>query len=202
MAVKEKKILSYDIENSYGDIAVCGVDEAGRGPLCGPVYAAAVILPRGLVIEGLDDSKKLSEKKRELLFDEIIKDAEAYSIAFATVEEIDELNILNATMLAMRRAINGLKIKPDLALIDGNIARDMPVEAKTVIKGDSKSPSIAAASILAKVSRDRVCEELDRLYPEYGIAKHKGYCTAYHVEMLKKYGAAECHRKTFLKNIL
>lgn len=198
MGKTEKKELTYDIENSYGDLTICGVDEAGRGPLCGPVCAAAVILPRGLIIEGLNDSKKLSEKRREELFDEITEVAIDYSVAYASVEEIDSINILNATMLAMRRAINGLKKLPDLALIDGNAARNMPTKAVTVVKGDSKSPSIAAASILAKVSRDRLCAELDKKYPEYGIAKHKGYCTKLHMEMLEKYGPTECHRKTFL----
>jgi len=198
---KKKEVipLNYDIENSYGDIRICGVDEAGRGPLCGPVYAAAVVLPRGLTIDGLNDSKKISEKRRDLLFEEIKEKALDYSIAFATVEEIDNLNILNATMLAMRRAINGLKVKPELALVDGNMAREFPVKAVTVIKGDSKSPSIAAASILAKVSRDRFCDELDSQYPEYNIKKHKGYCTAEHMEILRKIGPSECHRKTFLK---
>ncbi len=182
-----------------GYTAVCGCDEAGRGPLCGPVVAAAVILPRGCVIEGLDDSKKLSEKKRERLFTEIIEKAVAYGIAEATPSEIDEINILNASLLAMRRAVDMLGVKADFALIDGNQSRGFDIDTETVVKGDSKSYSIAAASILAKVTRDRGCAELDRLYPEYGIAKHKGYPTKEHMDAVRKYGPAPIHRKTFLK---
>ena len=182
-----------------GFLAVCGVDEAGRGPLCGPVVAAAVILPPDAVIEGLDDSKKLTPKKRDLLFDEIQKKALAFCIAEASVEEIDKLNILEADLLAMRRAIAGLQIPADYALIDGNIARDFQIPARAVIHGDAISPSIAAASILAKVHRDRLCEELDRAYPQYGIAKHKGYGTPAHKEALRKYGPSPIHRKLFIR---
>ena len=182
-----------------GYTAVCGCDEAGRGPLCGPVVAAAVILPQDAVIEGLDDSKKLTEKKREKLFD-IIKDtAIAYAIAEATPEEIDEINILNASMLAMRRAVEMLPIKADFALIDGNCSRGFMIPTETVVKGDSKSYSIAAASILAKVTRDRGCIELDEKYPVYGIKKHKGYPTKEHMDAVRKYGPSPIHRKTFLK---
>ena len=182
-----------------GFIAVCGVDEAGRGPLCGSVVAAAVILPPDYIPEGLNDSKKLTAKKREALFDVICQNALAYSIAEATVEEIDALNILEADLLAMRRAIDGLQIKADFALIDGNIARDFQIPARAVIHGDALSPSIAAASVLAKVTRDRQCIELDRQYPEYGIAKHKGYGTKAHMDALRQYGPAPIHRKQFIR---
>ena len=184
---------------SEGFNSVCGVDEAGRGPLCGPVVAAAVILPLGLEIEGLNDSKKLSEKKREALFDVICEKAIAYSIAEASPAEIDEINILNASMLAMRRAVEGLGVKADFALIDGNCSRGFEIPTETVVKGDAKSASIAAASILAKVTRDRLCEELDREYPEYGIAKHKGYPTKDHMDAVRQYGPAPIYRKSFLK---
>lgn len=179
--------------------AVCGVDEAGRGPLCGPVVAAACILPAGLVIEGLNDSKKLTEKRREQLFDTIKEQALAYSIAEASVEEIDAMNILEADLLAMRRAISGLSIPADFALIDGNIARDFPIPARAVVHGDAICPSIAAASILAKVTRDRLCIELDRAYPQYGIAQHKGYGTKAHMEALRTYGPSPIHRKKFIR---
>lgn len=179
--------------------AVCGVDEAGRGPLCGPVVAAACILPMGYIPEGLNDSKKLTEKKREQLFDVIIQNALAYCIAEASVEEIDELNILEADLLAMRRAIDGLSIKADYALIDGNIARDFQIPAKAVVHGDAISPSIAAASILAKVTRDRKCLELDAQYPQYGIAKHKGYGTKVHMQALREHGPSPIHRKQFIR---
>ena len=182
-----------------GFLAVCGCDEAGRGPLCGPVVAAAVILPKGLEIDGLNDSKKLSEKKREALFEVIREKALAYAIAEASPEEIDEINILNASMLAMRRAVEALPIKADFALIDGNCSRGFDIPTETVVKGDAKSYSIAAASILAKVTRDRQCKELDRAYPEYGIAKHKGYPTKDHMDAVRKYGPAPIYRKTFLK---
>ncbi len=182
-----------------GFSAVCGCDEAGRGPLCGPVVAAAVILPRDVEIEGLNDSKKLSEKKRNLLFETIKEKAVAYGIAEATPEEIDNINILNASMLAMRRAVEQLETKADFALIDGNCSRGFEIPTETIIKGDSKSSSIAAASILAKVTRDKMCEELDREYPMYGIAKHKGYPTKDHMDAVRKYGAAPIYRKTFLK---
>lgn len=182
---------------------ICGVDEAGRGPLAGPVYAAAVILSPDRPIEGLNDSKKLSEKKREILFDEIIEKAEAYAIASASVEEIEQYNILGATYLAMTRAVEGLSQKPELALIDGNrIPPSLTVPAKTVVKGDAQSESIAAASILAKVSRDRVLLELDALYPQYGFAGHKGYGTAAHTAAIREFGPCPEHRPTFLRKIL
>ena len=184
---------------SEGFCAVCGCDEAGRGPLLGPVVAAAVILPRGLIIEGLDDSKKLTEKKREKLFDIIKEKAIAYCIAEASAEEIDGINILNASMLAMRRAVEGLSVKADFALIDGNCSRGFDIPTETVVKGDSKSYSIAAVSVLAKVTRDRGCVELDRLYPEYGIAKHKGYPTKDHMDAVRLHGPSPIHRKSFLK---
>ncbi|MBR3894472.1 MAG: ribonuclease HII [Clostridia bacterium] len=184
---------------AQGYSAVCGVDEAGRGPLCGPVVAAACILPAGLLIEGLNDSKKLTAKKRDALFDLIRENAISYCIAEACVEEIDRLNILEATLLAMRRAIDGLSVSADFALIDGNVARDFQIPAKAVIHGDAISPSIAAASILAKVTRDRQCEELDRLYPQYGIAKHKGYGTKAHMDALREHGPSPIHRKQFIR---
>lgn len=181
---------------------ICGVDEAGRGPLAGPVCAAAVILPQGLEIEGLNDSKKLTEKKREQLFDIIIEKAVDYSIAYGTLEEIEEHNILNATYFAMNRAINGLE-KVDFALIDGNrLPKDIKVPAATIVKGDAKSMSIAAASILAKVSRDRLLLEYDQKYPRYQFAKHKGYGTKLHTDLIKEHGPCEIHRLSFLKNIL
>jgi len=187
-----------------GFSTLCGVDEAGAGPLAGPVYAAAVILPRELDIPGLNDSKKLTEKKREALFDIITAQAVSYSVARVEAAEIDEMDILNARMLAMQRAIDGLSIKPDLALIDGN--RDhgsrYAVETPhvTIVGGDGKSASIAAASILAKVSRDRyVSTELDAQYPQYQFARHKGYGTRLHYEMLDRYGPCPAHRRTFLK---
>lgn len=184
--------------NEKGYLNVCGVDEAGRGPLAGNVVAAAVILPKGLVIDGLDDSKKLSEKKREALFDIIQKEAISFSVAWSTPSEIDELNILGATMLAMHRAVEGLDIPADFALIDGNTARGFYIPVKTIVKGDAKSPSIAAASILAKVTRDRQCLELDMKYPEYGFKKHKGYPTKDHMNKLREIGPCEEHRKSFL----
>ncbi len=195
-------MLEYQLENELyekGYTQVCGVDEAGRGPLCGPVVAAACILPCGLVIPGLNDSKKLSEKKREFLFEQIKAEAISYSIACATVEEIDELNILEATLLAMRRAIDGLDVKADFALIDGNVSRDFQIDAKAVVSGDATSPSIAAASILAKVTRDHMCVELDAAYPQYGIAKHKGYGTKVHMQALREYGPSPIHRKQFVR---
>lgn len=185
-----------------GPSLVCGVDEAGRGPLAGDVYAAAVILPEGLVIEGLDDSKKLTEKKRDSLFAEILRKAVDFSIATATMEEIEEINILRASLLAMKRAVEGLKIKPELALIDGNKAPNLDITAHTIVKGDGKSASIAAASILAKVARDRRMLELAAVYPEYGFETNKGYGTAYHVQKLKEHGPCAIHRQSFLKKIL
>lgn len=195
--------LSFENEaRKKGFAAVCGVDEAGRGPLMGPVCAAAVILPEGIELEGVNDSKKLSEKKREALFEVIKEKAVAWSVAFADVEEIEEVNILNATYLAMNRAIEGLSVPADYALIDGNrVPKDIKIECETVVKGDSKSLSIAAASILAKVSRDRLVLEYDKEFPEYKFADHKGYGTAAHIEAIKKYGPCKYHRPSFLKNI-
>ncbi len=181
---------------------VCGIDEAGRGPLAGPVYAAAVILKKGTVIDGVNDSKKLSAKKRDLLFDKIIDECECYSVGIATEKEIDEINILNATFLAMRRAVDGLDIKPDCALIDGNQKPHLDIEERTIVKGDGKSASIAAASIIAKVSRDRYMLEMAEKYPEYHFEQHKGYGTKLHYEMLEKYGISDIHRKSFLKKLL
>ncbi len=182
---------------------ICGVDEAGRGPLAGPVCAAAVILPEDLEIEGLNDSKKLSEKKREQLFGVITEKAVAYSVAYGILEEIEELNILKATFLAMERAVAGLSVKADFALIDGNkIPPNLSVPAAAIVKGDAKSMSVAAASILAKVSRDRLLMEYDKKYPEYQFAKHKGYGTKLHTDLIKQYGPCEIHRLSFLKNIL
>ncbi|MBQ1440412.1 MAG: ribonuclease HII [Clostridia bacterium] len=181
---------------------VCGVDEAGRGPLAGPVFAAAVVLHRGQIIDGANDSKKLSEKKREALFDIIISQAADYSIACVDEKTIDTINILQATYLAMFKAVSGLEVKPDICLIDGN--RKPPqieIPCRTIVKGDSLSMSIACASILAKVSRDRFMLELDRQYPEYNFARHKGYGTKLHIELLRKYGASPVHRRSFLKKI-
>lgn len=178
---------------------VCGMDEAGRGPLAGAVFAAAVILPQGLIIEGLNDSKKLSEKKRDKLFDVIKENAISYGIASVSAEEIDEINILNASMLAMRRAAEMLEPKPDAGLIDGNTSRGFTFYTETLVKGDSLSPSIAAASILAKVSRDRYMAELAEKYPEYNFAGHKGYPTKEHMDLVRKLGPCPEHRKTFLK---
>lgn len=182
---------------------ICGVDEAGRGPLAGPVYAAAVILSPEYPIIGLNDSKKLSEKKRETLYDIIIEEAVAYCIASASVDEIETYNILGATYLAMTRAVEGLSQTPALALIDGNrIPPNLTLPAKTVVKGDALSESIAAASILAKVSRDRVLKELDKQYPQYGFAVHKGYGTAAHTAALREFGPCPEHRPSFLRKIL
>ena len=186
-----------------GFSCICGVDEAGRGPLAGPVCAAAVILPEGAVIEGLDDSKKLTEKKRERLYDIIKETAVDYSVAYGTLEEIETVNILEATYLAMNRAIEGLSVKPDFALIDGNrVPRGIKIPCETIVKGDSKSMSVAAASVLAKVTRDRLMLEYDKKYPEYNFKKHKGYGTKEHTELIKQYGSCEIHRLSFLKNIL
>ncbi len=182
---------------------ICGVDEAGRGPLAGPVCAAAVILPEGCEIEGLNDSKKLSEKKREMLYDVIVEKAVAYSIAYGTLEEIEQYNILEATYLAMNRAIEGLSVNADFALIDGNrVPKNITVPCETVIKGDSKSYSIAAASILAKVTRDRLLLEYNKKYPQYGFANHKGYGTKAHYDAIAQHGVCEVHRISFLKNVL
>ena len=195
-------MLEFDLEKACiadGFPVVCGVDEAGRGPLCGPVVAAACILPLDCEIEGLNDSKKLTEKKREKLFDEIMEKAVACSVAQASVEEINELNILEATLLAMRRAIEGLSQQPDFALIDGNVDRDFSLPARAVVHGDALSPSIAAASILAKVTRDRMCIDLDAEYPMYGIAKNKGYGSKQHMDALRQYGPAPIHRTKFIR---
>ena len=179
---------------------ICGVDEAGRGPLAGPVCAAAVILPPDLELEGLNDSKKLSEKRREALYPLICEQARAYGIAFASEQEIDELNILQATFLAMRRAVGQLGLKPDLALVDGNREPDFgSIPVRTIIKGDSRSANIAAASILAKVTRDRFMLEQDAVYPQYGFAVHKGYGTQKHYAALREFGPCPIHRRSFLK---
>ena len=178
---------------------ICGVDEAGRGPLAGPVCAAAVILPPGLEIPGLNDSKKLTDKKRRELYDIMIEQAVSYGIAFASEQEIDEINILQATFLAMERAMQKLSPQPELALIDGNRTKDFGLPVRTIVKGDSLSASIAAASILAKVTRDRLMEEYDAQYPQYGFAVHKGYGTKRHYEVLREFGPSPIHRKTFLK---
>ncbi len=185
---------------NMGYKAVCGVDEAGRGPLAGPVYAAAVILPENCEIEGLNDSKKLSEKKREALFDVIKEKAISWCVASVDEKIIDEINILQATYLAMKNAVEGLNIPADYALIDGNRMPPIEINGETVVKGDAKSMSIAAASILAKVSRDRFMLELDEKYPQYQFAKHKGYGTKLHYEMLTEHGISPCHRVTFLKS--
>lgn len=181
---------------------VCGIDEAGRGPLAGDVYAAAVIFDEGVFIDGLNDSKKLTEKKREQLFDEIISKAKAYCVATASVEEIEEINILQATFLAMKRAYEGLGISADIAIIDGNRLPNLNCRMQTVVKGDSLSASIAAASVLAKVSRDRYMTELAEKYPEYRFDKHKGYGTKLHNELILKYGPCPAHRMSFLKKLL
>ena len=199
----EKEIIDWlyyeNRARNNGYSIICGVDEAGRGPLAGPVYAAAVVLKKGQIIEGVNDSKKLSEKKREALFDNIINEAEDFSIASASAREIDEYNILNATFLAMKRAVDGLKTKPEYAMIDGNRLPPLDIPAETIVKGDAKSLSIAAASILAKVSRDRYMLEMAEKYPQYQFEKHKGYGTKLHYEMLDEYGPCEIHRQTFLR---
>jgi len=180
---------------------VCGVDEAGRGPLAGPVFAAAVILPKDFAIEGLNDSKKLSEKKREFLYEKIVQQAVAYQICMVDEKEIDRLNILAASMLAMKNAVEGLSVCPDIAYIDGNRTPELEIPAIAVIKGDATSASIAAASILAKVARDRFMIELDRQYPQYRFARHKGYPTKEHYERIGQYGISPVHRISFLKNL-
>ncbi len=194
----------WELENEIYDSGVsllCGVDEAGRGPLAGPVCAAAVILPRGLEIPGLNDSKKLSEKKREALYGPITERALAWAVAFASVEEIEELNILEATFLAMNRAIEQLPVKPELALIDGNRNRGIAMPSRCVVKGDARCADIAAASVLAKVSRDRIMLELSEQYPQYHFEKHKGYGTAQHYEALQQYGPSPVHRLSFLRRM-
>lgn len=203
---EEKRLRAmWDIENKLfeeGYEIVAGVDEAGRGPLAGDVYAAAVILKRGIIIEGLNDSKKLSEKKRESLYPVIKENAAASAVATASVSEIDNFNIRNATYIAMNRALEKLMSRIDYVLIDGDDIKDCKYPHTCVIKGDSKSASVSAASILAKVERDRYMLELAQKYPEYMFEKHKGYGTALHIEMLKKYGPCEAHRKTFIKKFV
>ncbi len=195
--------LKYENElRAQGYNYICGVDEAGRGPLAGPVCAAAVILPPDTIIEGVNDSKKLSEKKREELFDVVINTALAYCIAFGSVEEIEEHNILATTMMTMKRAVEGLSVKADYAIIDGNKLPQLDIPAQYVIKGDANSMSIAAASILAKVSRDRLMLEYANAYPQYYFEKHKGYGTKLHNEMILKYGPSPIHRMSFLKKLL
>jgi len=193
----------FDMQFRSEDVTLlCGIDEAGRGPFAGPVCAAAVILPAGVDIEGLNDSKKLTEKKREALFPIICEKALAYSIAFAEVEEIEQYNILQATFMAMKRAVDGLSVKPQYILVDGNkLPPELPAPAQPLIKGDALSASVAAASVLAKVSRDRLMYEYDELYPQYGFAAHKGYGTAVHCEAILKHGVLPCHRQSFLKKL-
>ena len=194
----------WELENEIYDSGVtllCGVDEAGRGPLAGPVYAAAVLLPRGFLIEGLNDSKKLSEKQRERLFDVICASAVSFGIARAEVEEIEAINILNATFLAMNRAIAQLSPQPELALVDGNRNTGILMPSRCIVKGDSKCADIAAASILAKVSRDRYMLEMAERYPEYAFEQHKGYGTKLHYERLREYGPSPIHRMSFLKKM-
>ncbi len=194
----------WSLENEIYDSGLsplCGVDEAGRGPLAGPVCAAAVILPRGTVIEGLNDSKKLSEKRREALYDEIIGKAIAFGVAFASVEEIEEKNILEATFLAMNRAIEKLSVVPALALIDGNRNKGIALPSRCVIGGDGKCADIAAASILAKVTRDRYMLEMAEKYPQYGFDRHKGYGTAAHYAAIREYGPSPIHRMSFLRKM-
>ncbi len=195
--------LKYENE-AYADgyKIICGVDEAGRGPLAGPVYAAAVILPAGCAVDGVNDSKKLSEKKREQLFDKILNECVCYSVGTATCREIDEINILQATFLAMKRAVDSLALKPDIAFIDGDKTPGLDVAQRAIVKGDALSANIAAASIIAKVSRDRYMLEMAEIYPQYHFEKHKGYGTKLHYEMIEKYGITPIHRKTFLKKVL
>lgn len=194
----------WELENEIydaGEQLLCGVDEAGRGPLAGPVCAAAVILPRGLCIPGLNDSKKLTEKKREALYDVICSSAVSYGIAFATVDEIEEVNILNAAMLAMNRAIEKLSVQPTLALIDGNRNSAIKIPSRCVVKGDAKCADIAAASVLAKVTRDRYMLKMAEKYPQYKFEKHKGYGTKDHYAALREYGPCEIHRPSFLRKM-
>ena len=208
MDIKEKERLEEMLlyENKLKDEGykyVCGIDEAGRGPLCGEVVAAAVILNDGVIIEGVNDSKKLSEKKREILYDEIIKNVKAYGIGSASIYEIEKYNILGATKLAMTRAVENLSVKPDYVLIDGNQkVSSIKISQETIVSGDSKSLSIACASILAKVTRDRILREYDKKYPMYGFSKHKGYGTKAHIEAIKEYGMCEIHRPSFCKKFI
>lgn len=196
--------MDFTYENeaySKGYACVCGIDEAGRGPLAGPVYAAAVILPKDYSHQILNDSKKLSEKRREQVFEDIIRDCVSFAVGTATEHEIDEINILNASFLAMKRAVLGLSVKPDFAYVDGDKLPRAGIKEEAIIKGDSKCMSVAAASVIAKVSRDRYMLELAEKYPEYRFEKHKGYGTALHYQMIEKHGISPAHRKTFLKNI-
>lgn len=197
--VLHQELFDFDSEMRKNHGIICGVDEAGRGPLAGDVYAAAVILSDETLIEGLNDSKKISEKNRELLYDIIIEKADAYCIATASVEEIDSLNILQATMLAMKRAVEGLKTAPDYALVDGNRLPSLDCGCEFVVKGDAKSASIAAASVLAKVARDRYMKKIAEAYPQYKFQQHKGYGTKLHYEMLEEHGISGIHRKSFLR---
>ena len=202
---KKRQEALWEIENSLkekGFSYVAGVDEAGRGPLAGPVYAAAVILPEGAELPGINDSKKLTPKKREELFEKITDIAVSYSIFSVDEKEIDEINILNATHKAMNGAVNSLSKKPDYVIIDGNSIKGMEIAHETVVKGDAKSISIAAASILAKVARDRYIDEMGKVYPEYGFENHKGYGTKAHTDAILKYGVCPIHRRTFLKKLL
>ena len=200
--------MNWNLENSFlcdevRENFTCGTDEAGRGPLAGDVYAAAVILPHGIEIDGLSDSKDLTEKRRDKLYDIIIEKAVSYSIQSASIEEIQEINILNASLLAMRRAVEGVAVKPDIVLIDGNIVRGFErFNVKNIIKGDTLSPNIAAASILAKVTRDRYMKKLDEIYPEYNFKQNKGYPTKEHIAAIRLYGESPVHRRSFLKKIL
>ncbi len=194
-----------EIENSLykkGYINICGIDEAGRGPLCGPVVAGAVILKKDDYIEGINDSKKISEKKREIIYEEIMKRAIAVGVGISSVEIIEKVNILNATKIAMKQALENLKVKPDFVLIDGNQKIDIDIPSDVVVSGDAKSISIAAASIVAKVTRDRMLIKWDKEYPEYGFAKHKGYGTKAHIEAIKKYGLTPLHRPSFCKKFI
>ncbi|MCH5193085.1 MAG: ribonuclease HII [Oscillospiraceae bacterium] len=197
-----KGLFEYDraVRNDFP--VICGIDEAGRGPLAGDVYAAAVIFDEDVFIEGLNDSKKLTEKKRERLYDEIISKAKAYCVATASVEEIDRINILQATFLAMKRAYEGLGVSADLALVDGNRLPELGCKAEAVVKGDGLSASIAAASVLAKVSRDRYMKKLAEEYPQYRFERHKGYGTKIHTDLILEHGVSSVHRKTFLKKLL
>jgi len=200
--LRRQAMLDFDTDMRTAHGVICGTDEAGRGPLAGDVYAAAVILPADCDIQGLDDSKKITENRREKLFEEIQKKAVCYCIATATVAEIEKYNILKASLLAMKRAVDGLKQQPDYVLIDGNQFPDLKIPMECIIKGDAKSASIAAASILAKVARDRYMKEQAKLYPNYAFEKHKGYGTEQHRNLLLQYGACPIHRTSFLKKIL
>lgn len=199
-----KDMLIYEEElTRLGYLHIAGVDEAGRGPLCGPVVAAAVILPKNLYIEGVNDSKKLSEKKREKIYEEITNNKEiVYAVGMSDVDVIEEVNILNATKLAMIQAINNLRVKPDFVIIDGNQNINIDMQSQTLVSGDSKSASIAAASIIAKVTRDKMMQIYDKEYPEYNFSKNKGYGTKTHIEAIKKYGLCNIHRPSFCKHFI